>query len=131
LRIIPQHAAIILGMVKVPALVKKLGRLAQHQIPVREAWGHVHLPLILSGKYPAFPLPKSRGTESDVYHDIKYLSVDDAAYLGLRMLYLIVKSSERVFDGTCVIVLNKTVLYAKLGELDFMIALEEEPSFIF
>jgi hypothetical protein len=46
------------------------------------------------------------------------------------MLHLIVQSTQRVFDRSRVIVLNKPIPYAKVGEFDLVIALEEEPTLI-
>src|ERR1700693_3722896 len=107
-RIVPQDAALILRMVKVTALVKELGGLAQNQIAVREPGWHVHLAPILRRKYPALPLAEMRRAVSDINHHIKHLALNHTAKLGLRMLNLIVQSPQGVPDRSGVIVLNES-----------------------
>jgi len=83
-------------MVKVAALIKEFGGLAQNQIAVREPCRHVHLALVLRRKYPALPLAEMGRAVSDINHHIKHFALNHTAKLGLRVPNLIVQTAQGV-----------------------------------
>ena len=66
----------------------------------------------------------------DVYGDIEGFAFQDAAQLGLRMLQLIMKTAQRPFPGTRVVILNEAIVDAQLGEPRAMVGLYEKSASI-
>ena len=128
--VIPEYPTLIFGTVEVAALIKELGRFAQHYIPVCEPGRNVYLSPILGGKHGALPLSERWRARPYVNSYVEHFSRNHPAQLGLWVFDLIMEASECVLDRSRVIILNKMVSYSELRKLTFVIALEEESALI-
>lgn len=71
-----------------------------------------------------------RRPSPDVHHNIQHFTLNNTAEFCLRMLYLIVQPAKSMADRSRVIILNETIPYADLRELELVITLEEKAALV-
>src|ERR1041384_4902104 len=86
IRIIPYDSPLALGMIEITALVQELGRVAQHQIPMSEPGGYIHLELVVGGQPRAFPFAEMWRPASYVHDHVQHFAPDNTAQFRLSVV---------------------------------------------
>jgi hypothetical protein len=95
---------------------------------VREALGDPELVVVLVGEDGAEPLAEVWRRAADVYGDIPDRAARDRDELCLRLLQLIMQSSQGAAHGAGMIVLDEGLVDPRGGVARLLPALEEEPA---
>lgn len=126
LRIAPEDAVFVGGIVEVAALVEELDVIRQGEKAVRKAHRDVDLILPLRRKKDTGPFSEMGRVEPDVDRDIQSLALDDAAQLGLWTVKLVMEAAKRAFYRARMIVLDERIPNAQILELHPVVGLQEE-----
>src|SRR6185369_1269402 len=71
-----------------------------------------------------------RRASPDVHHNVQHFTLNNTAEFRLRMLYLVVQPAESMANRSRVIILDETISYADLRELELVITLEEKAALV-
>lgn len=82
--------------------------------------------MLLRGEKRAGPFSKMRRTYTNVHCDVEGLAFHYPAQLSLSVTQLVMKPAERALRRLRMIVLNERVLDSQIGEISFVVRLQEK-----
>lgn len=126
LRIAPEDAVFVGGIVEVAAFVEELHVIRQGEKAVRKAHRDVDLILPLRRKKDTGPFSEMGGVEPDINCYVQGLALDDTAQLGLRMVQLVMEAAKSAFHRPRVVVLDESIPDAQPFKLCPVVGLKEE-----
>ena len=94
---------------------------------MRKSLRNIHLILAFGGKQHAGPFSEGRRANSHVHRNIQHFAFHHAAEFRLRMRQLVMEAAQRPFRGMRVVVLDKNVSNADVGEPLRVVSLQKKP----
>lgn len=129
--VVPTNRSFVLRGVEIGAFVEELGNFAHHDKAVGEPGRDIELAAVLRTQRDPRPAAVGRRRASQVDRHIKGLATHNVAQLLLRVLNLVMQSSQDTTRRTGVVVLNEFGRDPHLGKLLLVIRLHEETARVF